>query len=139
MNNHDNNADMDEDDDSFEVLDPSCCFLCDQEHKTIESFMVHMHKHHGFFVPDVEYLKDPKCLLTYLGLKVKTDFMCLYCNDRCYPFSSLEAVRKHLEAKSHCKVHYGDGDEEEQELEEFYDYSSSYVDEQGKQLVVSMD
>lgn len=81
-------------------------------------------------------------------------------------------------AKSHCKVHYGDGgDEEEAELEEFYDYSSrfcsflymglfrwplfccvssfkhlcmlvyltwtayilgfSYVDEAGKQLVVS--
>ncbi|MED6209661.1 Cytoplasmic 60S subunit biogenesis factor REI1 1 [Stylosanthes scabra] len=140
MNDHDDNADMDEDDDSFEELDPSCCFMCDQEHKTIESCMVHMHKHHGFFIPDVEYLKDPKGFLTYLGLKVKRDFMCLYCNDRCYPFSSLEAVRKHMEAKSHCKVHYGDGDDEEEaELEEFYDYSSSYVDEQGKQLVVSGD
>ncbi|KAG2253205.1 hypothetical protein Bca52824_083341 [Brassica carinata] len=31
-----------------------------------------------------------------------------------------------MEAKSHCKVHYGDGgDEEDAELEEFYDYSSS--------------
>ncbi|MQL05480.1 C2H2-type zinc finger protein, partial [Escherichia coli] len=92
------------------------------------------------FIPDVEYLKDPKGLLTYLCLKVKRDYMCLYCNDRCYPFSSLEAVRKHMEAKSHCKVHYGDGDgdvEEEVELDEFYDYSSSYVDEQGKQLVAS--
>lgn len=30
-----------------------------------------------------------------------------------------------MEAKSHCKVHYGDEDEnEEVELEEFYDYSS---------------
>lgn len=57
--------------------------------------------------------------------QVKRDFMCLYCNDRCHPFSSLEAVRKHMVAKSHCKVHYGDGgDEEEAELEEFYDYSS---------------
>ncbi|KAL1315112.1 hypothetical protein HN51_041894 [Arachis hypogaea] len=140
MNDHDGNADMDEDDDSFEELDPSCCFMCDKEHNTIESCMVHMHKHHGFFIPDVEYLKDAKGLLTYLGLKVKRDYMCLYCNDRCYPFSSLEAVRKHMEAKSHCKVHYGDGDDEEEvELEEFYDYSSSYVDEQGKQLVVSGD
>lgn len=53
--------------------------------------------------------------------------MCLYCNDRCHPFSSLEAVRKHMVAKSHCKVHYGDGgDEEEVELEEFYDYSSRF-------------
>jgi pre-60S factor REI1 len=100
--------------------------------------MLHMHKHHGFFIPDIEYLKDPEGLLTYLGLKVKRDFMCLYCNELCRPFSSLEAVRKHMEAKSHCKLHYGDGDDEEDaELEEFYDYSSSYVDEAGKQIVVS--
>lgn len=31
-------------------------------------------------------------------------------------------------AKSHCKVHYGDDDEEEEaELEEFYDYSSRFI------------
>ncbi|OIT24565.1 PREDICTED: cytoplasmic 60S subunit biogenesis factor REI1 homolog 1-like [Nicotiana attenuata] len=143
MNEHTSNGNMDEDSDVDEDigdLDPSCCFMCDKDHKTIESCMVHMHKMHGFFIPDVEYLKDPKGFLTYLGLKVKRDFMCLYCNDRCHPFSSLEAVRKHMEAKSHCRVHYGDGDEEEEaELEEFYDYSSSYVDETGKQLILSDD
>lgn len=59
---------------------------------------------------------------------MKRDFICLYCNDRCHPFSSLEAVRKHMVAKSHCKVHYGDGDDEEEtELEEFYDYSSRFL------------
>lgn len=139
VNEHDDNVDMDEDDD-YGDLDPSCCFMCDQKHDTIESCIVHLHKQHGFFIPDVEYLKDPKGLLTYLGLKVMRDYICLYCNDRCQPFSSLEAVRKHMAAKSHCKVHYGDGDDDEEvELEEFYDYSSSYVDEQGKQLVPSGD
>ncbi|KAI4316227.1 hypothetical protein L6164_024226 [Bauhinia variegata] len=142
VDEHASNIDMDEDDDGddYEELDPSCCFMCDQDHDTIESCMVHMHKQHGFFIPDVEYLKDPKGLLTYLGLKVKRDYMCLYCNDRRHPFSSLEALRKHMAAKSHCKVHYGDGDDEEEaELEEFYDYSSSYIDEQGKQLIASGD
>nr|XP_043613143.1 cytoplasmic 60S subunit biogenesis factor REI1 homolog 1-like [Erigeron canadensis] len=130
----DTDDDMDEDDE----VDPTCCFMCDQEHKTIESCMVHMHKHHGFFIPDIEYLKDPSGLLTYLGLKVKRDFICLYCNSNCQPFNSLEAVRKHMVAKSHCKVHYGDDDEEEEaELEEFYDYSSSYVDANGKKIVSS--
>ncbi|KAK9097382.1 hypothetical protein Sjap_022879 [Stephania japonica] len=130
----------DEDMDTDEEVDPSCCFMCDLKHKTIESCMVHMHKHHGFFIPDVEYLKDPKGLLTYLGLKVRRDFMCLYCNDKCQPFSSLEGVRKHMVAKSHCKVRYGDGgDDEEAELEDFYDYSSSYVDADGKELVLSGD
>ncbi|AEE85908.1 Cytoplasmic 60S subunit biogenesis factor REI1 1 [Arabidopsis thaliana] len=131
--------DMDDDGDADKYeLDPTCCLMCDKKHKTLESCMLHMHKHHGFFIPDIEYLKDPEGLLTYLGLKVKRDFMCLYCNELCRPFSSLEAVRKHMEAKSHCKLHYGDGDDEEDaELEEFYDYSSSYVDEAGKQIVVS--
>lgn len=54
--------------------------------------------------------------------------MCLYCNEQRHPFNSLEAVRKHMEAKSHCKVHYGDGDDEEEaDLEEFYDYSSRFL------------
>lgn len=130
----------DDEEDEFEELDPTCCFMCDLENDTIESCMVHMHKKHGFFIPDIEYLKDPKGLLTYLGIKVKRDFLCLYCNERCQPFSSLEAVRKHMEAKMHCKVRYGDGDDEEEvELEEFYDYSSSYMDEDGKQLITAND
>ncbi|KAJ0260341.1 Cytoplasmic 60S subunit biogenesis factor REI1 2 [Hirschfeldia incana] len=129
--------DMDEDDMEFE-LDPTCCLMCDKKHKTIEKCMVHMHKFHGFFIPDIEYLKDPKGFLTYVGLKVKRDFICLYCNELCHPFSSLEAVRKHMEAKSHCRVHYGDGgDEEDAELEEFYDYSSSYANEGENQMVVA--
>ncbi|KAG2259099.1 hypothetical protein Bca52824_078393 [Brassica carinata] len=119
--------DMEEDDIEFE-LDPTCCLMLHG----------HMHKFHGFFIPDIEYLKDPKGFLTYVGLKVKRDFICLYCNELCHPFSSLEAVRKHMEAKSHCKVHYGDGgDEEDAELEEFYDYSSIYANEGENQMVVS--
>ncbi|CAI9094824.1 OLC1v1030624C1 [Oldenlandia corymbosa var. corymbosa] len=66
--------------------------------------------------------------------------MCLYCNDKCRPFSDKYAVRKHMAAKGHCKVHYGDGDDDEEaELEEFYDYSSSYTDADGAQLVVVDD
>lgn len=51
--------------------------------------------------------------------------MCLYCNERCHPFQSLEAVRKHMIAKGHCKLRYGDGgDDDDGDLEDFYDYSS---------------
>ncbi|GFS41971.1 zinc finger protein 622 [Actinidia rufa] len=64
--------------------------------------------------------------------------MCLYCNERCHPFNSFEAVRKHMAAKSQCKVHYSDGGDDE-EVEEFYDYSSSYIDADGKQLVAYND
>uniref|UniRef100_A0A0D3CIT4 Uncharacterized protein n=1 Tax=Brassica oleracea var. oleracea TaxID=109376 RepID=A0A0D3CIT4_BRAOL len=37
-------------------------------------------------------------------------------SELCHAFSILEAVRKHMEAKSHCKLHYGDGDFEEDAL-----------------------
>lgn len=70
--------DMDEDEIEFE-LDPTCCLMCDRKHKTIEKCMVHMHKHHGFFIPDIEYLKDPKGFLTYVGLKV----CCLHFSPLC--------------------------------------------------------
>ncbi|XP_074286838.1 cytoplasmic 60S subunit biogenesis factor REI1 homolog 1 [Silene latifolia] len=133
-------VDTDVEDGFEEDVDPTCCFMCDLENPSLETCMVHMHKKHGFFVPDIEYLKDPKGLLTYLSLKVRRDLLCLYCNERCHPFSSLEAVRKHMDAKGHCKVRYGDGDDEEEvELEDFYDYSSSYMDEDGKQLVAVND
>jgi pre-60S factor REI1 len=61
----------DDDMDDLEELDISLCFMCDLKHDTIEDCMVHMHKKHGFFIPDSEYLKDPSGLLTYVGLKVK--------------------------------------------------------------------
>ena len=58
-------------------------------------------------------------------MQVKRDFICLYCDDRRRAFQSLEAVRKHMDAKGHCRVRYGDGgDDEDADLEDFYDYSS---------------
>lgn len=53
--------------------------------------------------------------------------MCLFCDDRGKRFQSLEAVRKHMVSKSHCKLRLGDGEgAAEEELEEFYDFSSRY-------------
>ncbi|KAL0889438.1 hypothetical protein Bca101_013421 [Brassica carinata] len=69
---------------------------------------------------------DMRYLMKFFIATVKRDFICLsICNELCHPFTSLEAVRKHMESKSHCKVHYGDGgDEEDAKLEEFYDEST---------------
>jgi pre-60S factor REI1 len=55
----------------MDELDPSSCFMCNAKHENIESCMVHMHKKHGFFIPDVEFLKDAEGLLIYVGLLVK--------------------------------------------------------------------
>lgn len=76
---------MDDDDGNDNAVcevDPLCCFMCDLKHENIEYCIVHMHKQHGFFIPDVEYLKDPEGFLTYLGLKVQILhlklFLCLF-------------------------------------------------------------
>lgn len=123
--------------------DVTQCFFCDlKPDGTVESCVEHMHKAHGFFIPDSEYLKDVEGLLTYLALKVTRGFVCLYCDYRGKRFQSREAVRKHMISKSHCKLWYADGDEEgaEEELEEFYDFSSSYmVEGQDYQLVAVRD
>ncbi|KAL3694708.1 hypothetical protein R1sor_008359 [Riccia sorocarpa] len=120
-----------------EEWDASRCFICGlQPDASIESCVEHMHKAHGFFIPDAEYLKDVQGLLSYLGLKVTKGHMCLYCDDRGKRFHSVEAVRKHMISKSHCKLRYGDGEgAAEEELEDFYDFSSSYVGPDGMQLV----
>lgn len=69
------NLDVDQDvadeDKGMDVdLDTSRCFICDMKHETVESCTVHMHRQHGFFIPDIEYLKDANGFLTFLGLKV---------------------------------------------------------------------
>ncbi|KAK1292354.1 hypothetical protein QJS10_CPB17g00037 [Acorus calamus] len=128
FSNHDHDEKCDTDQDEMkEEVDPLCCFICDLKHQSTEKCMVHLHRKHGLFIHDIEYLKDPEGLLTCLGQK-------------CHPFLSLEAVRHHIIAKGHCKLHYGDGgSDEEGELEDFYDYTSSYVDADGKQLVIADD
>lgn len=54
------------------------------------------------------------------------DYICLWCNDHGRTFYSLDAVRKHMKDKGHCKMlHEGLA---LAEYSEFYDYSSSYPD-----------
>ena len=54
--------------------------------------------------------------------------MCLLCDERGRQFETLEAVRRHMVDKNHCKLRWGDGSGvAEEELEEFYDYSPRFV------------
>lgn len=55
-----------------------------------------------------------------------TDFICLWCNEKGRTFYSLDAVRKHMNDKGHCKMlHEGIA---LAEYADFYDYSASYPD-----------
>lgn len=55
-----------------------------------------MSTNHGFFIPDIEYLKDVKGLIKYLGEKISVGNICIYCNGKGKTFHSLEAVQSHM-------------------------------------------
>ncbi|GJP33510.1 hypothetical protein CLOM_g18044 [Closterium sp. NIES-68] len=124
-----------------EEWDVSQCFFCDKKSKGgLDECVEHMHKHHGFFIPDMEFLTDLQGMLQYLAAKVTQGRMCLWCDDRSKQFSSVEAVRAHMEAKSHGKLRYGDGSGiAEEELEDFYDFSKSYEEGTSRELIVADD
>ncbi|KAI8999355.1 C2H2 type zinc-finger-domain-containing protein [Gaertneriomyces semiglobifer] len=103
------------------------CLFCTASADTFESNLEHMAKAHSFFIPDVEYLVDIKGLIKYLGEKVAVGHVCLSCNGKGKGYHSLEAVRKHMVDKGHCKIAYEDG--AELEVSDFYDFSSTYPDE----------
>lgn len=102
-------------------LDPETdCLFCAHKSKDFEANMLHMSQSHSFFIPDTEYLVDARGLIEYLGHKISVSNMCLHCNGIGKAFYSLDAVRKHMLEKGHCKMEYLDN---EDEYLDFYDYS----------------
>lgn len=47
-----------------------------------------------FFIPDVEYLKDPEGLVGYVEEKVKLGHICLYCNGKGKTFHTYRALQQ---------------------------------------------
>ncbi|KAL9934273.1 hypothetical protein V8E36_006729 [Tilletia maclaganii] len=117
-------------------IDPArSCLFC-PSHTTsppsLDATLEHMQRAHGFFIPEREYLIDLPGLMTYLADKVTVGNICLYCNARGKSFTSLDAVRKHMLDKSHCKIAYFE-EVDQLELSDFYDFTSSYPDEEDEE------
>ncbi|KAI8993773.1 C2H2 type zinc-finger-domain-containing protein [Trametes punicea] len=108
-------------------ISPTQCLFCNNSSSSLEVNLTHMSTAHSFFVPDAEYLVDLVGLITYLGEKIAVGNMCIYCNGRGREFRTLEAVRKHMLDKGHCKIAY-DSEEDRLEISDFYDFSASYPD-----------
>ncbi|CAL1707013.1 unnamed protein product [Somion occarium] len=105
-------------------LSPSHCLFCLSASSSTEENLAHMSAAHSFFLPDTEYLVDLSGLLTYLGEKIAVGNVCIYCGAE---FRTLDAVRRHMLDKGHCKIAY-DTDLERLEVSDFYDFSTSYPD-----------
>ncbi|KAI0087930.1 cytoplasmic protein [Irpex rosettiformis] len=108
-------------------LQPANCLFCPEQPSSLEDNLTHMATAHSFFIPDADYLVDLTGLITYLGEKIAVGNVCIYCNDKGRNFRTLDAVRKHMLDKAHCKIAY-DSEVNRLELSDFYDFTSSYPD-----------
>jgi pre-60S factor REI1 len=79
-----------------------------------------MSRFHSFFLPHRESITDLPGLLAYLGEKVVIGNLCLYCPNGGKEFGSVDAVRKHMIDKAHCKMAY-QTEEDQAEVQEFYE------------------
>ncbi|TXT13459.1 hypothetical protein VHUM_00826 [Vanrija humicola] len=100
------------------------CLFCNHRASDVQANLVHMSSIHSFFIPDQELLIDLDGLLGYLGEKVALGNLCLYCPNGGKEFGSVEAVRKHMIDKSHCKIAY-DTDEDRVELSDYYNFGGA--------------
>ncbi|EPS99867.1 hypothetical protein FOMPIDRAFT_1050208 [Fomitopsis schrenkii] len=106
-------------------ISPTQCLFCTQTSSSLQDNLTHMSAVHSFFIPDAEYLVDLSGLTTYLGEKIAVGNVCIYCNGKGREFRTLDAVRKHMLDKGHCKIAY-DTEGDRLEISDFYDFSSSY-------------
>ena len=74
---------------------------------------------HSFFVPDVDCIINLKGLLGYIAERVHLGFLCLYCSKQ---FTNGRSCQQHMMDKGHCFLNQDD----EEEFEEFYDFSKTY-------------
>lgn len=107
-------------------ISPLQCLFCSvPTFKSIDENVSHMASAHSFFIPDLEYLTNLSGLLSFLGERIAVDNTCISCLKRSREFRSLDAVRKHMIDKGHCRIAYGT-ESEKLAVSDFYDFSSSY-------------
>ena len=111
------------------------CLFCQHSSQSIEDSLSHMKSNHGFFVIQQD-LVDLNGFLSLLAQKITTFHLCLYCNGKGKSFDSVDAVRKHMIEKGHCKI------TDSEEYEQFYNQEWDDVEDgeeywDGAQLVMS--
>jgi len=123
-----------EEEDPIEIVD---CLFCSHHSSNLEKNLSHMTVSHSFFLPDPEFIINLEGLMCYLGAKVGQGKMCLWCDDKGKRFSSVQDVQRHMQDKGHCKLlHEADS---LLEYDEWYDYSTSYPDQENPEAEVDLD
>ena len=104
----------------------SRCLFCNYDSPTWKLSVAHMTKFHGLFIPEKSYLVDLEGLLQYFQAKIYENRECLYCHKL---KNTRDAVQTHMRDKGHCRVAF-ETEEEMIEVGQFYDFSSTYSDEE---------
>ena len=101
--------------------------FCNYDSPTFKLSVMHMSKFHGLFIPEQPYLVDPEGLIRYLCGKITQLYECLYCHKM---KGSVQGIQTHMRDKGHCMIAF-ESEEEMVEVGQFYDFSSTYSDDEG--------
>lgn len=108
------------------------CLFCSHHSASLTKNVKHMSAVHSFFIPHIEYLIDLKGLLLYLGEKICSCYMCIWCNDQKSCFVNMEAVRNHMMDKGHIKIQ--SDTEASLEYLDFYDFNLDFHKEEDTEV-----
>ncbi|KAI9463760.1 C2H2 type zinc-finger-domain-containing protein [Boletus coccyginus] len=108
------------------VDDPQLsCLFCTATSPSLPDNLSHMSSAHSFFIPDADYLVDIAGLINHLAEKIAVGNVCIYCNGKGRELHTLDAVRKHMLDKGHCKIAY-DTEIDKLDISDYYDFTPSY-------------
>ena len=111
------------------------CMFCNYEAPTFDAGVLHMNKFHGMFIPEQQYLVDLEGLIRYLYAKIKRNHECLYCHKL---KSTMSSIQTHMRDKGHCMIAF-ETEEEMIEVGQFYDFSSTYSDNEEEIIIDEME
>ncbi|KAL9053576.1 MAG: hypothetical protein Q9162_004673 [Coniocarpon cinnabarinum] len=100
------------------------CLFCNTESKDLPSNIAHMQSKHGLFIPEQDYLVDLEGLIHWLHDRVAVLHECLYCG---IVRHSTTGIQTHMRDKGHCMIAF-ESEEQMLEVGQFYDFRSSYSD-----------
>ncbi|KAI9851350.1 MAG: hypothetical protein M1838_003906 [Thelocarpon superellum] len=113
-------------DDTPPALPAVTCLFCNYQSPSLPLNVSHMCKIHGMFVPEQSYLVDLEGLVCYLHQKISALHECLYCGK---VKGTSAAVQTHMRDKGHCMIAF-ESEAEMIEVGQFYDFRSTYSDEE---------
>lgn len=104
----------------------SRCLFCNYNSPTWQLSVAHMTKIHGLFIPEQSYLVNPEGMLRYFQRKITQNHECICCHKI---KTTATGAQAHMRDKGHCKVAF-ETEEEMLEVGQFYDFSSTYSDDE---------